>query len=283
VVGPVTALVTFVLGAGIGLGVYLVGCGLLGRQVFGSVAPSRRPALTSRLIATSAVAATAGIAAYALTQWIVGGLLAALAAAAAPRLLAGGSDYQREIALVEAIAAWAEMLRDTMAAAAGLEQAIVATGPIAPPPIAGPVSELAVRLGFDSLPAALRRFADDVNHPTCDFVIAALVIAAEKEARDLGPLLGQLAGCARDEAKMRTRIWIDRAKTRTSVKVIAGCVVAFAAGLLVFSRSYLAPYDDVGGQLMLLVIGGLFVVALAGMDRMGRIAMPERFVSRRTL
>jgi Flp pilus assembly protein TadB len=195
-------------------------------------------------------------------------------------LTTGRSDYRREIARVEAIASWAEMVRDTMAAAAGLEQAIVATDHIAPAPIAPAVSRLAARLDFESLPVALRRFADDVDHPTADFVVAALVIAAEKEARELGPLLGQLAVCARDEAKMRTRIWIDQAKTRTSVNVIAGCVVLFASGLFVFSRKYLQPYDDVGGQLVLLVIGGVFAASFVGMDRMGRIVMPERFVSR---
>ena len=111
--------------------------------------------------------------------------------------------------------------------------------------------------------------------------VAALVIAAEKDARDLGPLLGQLATCARDEAKMRTRIWIDRAKTRTSVKVIAGCVLLFAGGLLVFSRAYLEPYDTAVGQVVLLVIGAAFAVSLIAMDRMARIEVPERFVARR--
>jgi O-antigen/teichoic acid export membrane protein len=81
---------------------------------------------------------------------------------------------------------------------------------------------------------------------------------------------------------MRTRVWIDRAKTRTSVKVIAGCVVAFAVGLLAFSRPYLEPYDSASGQLVLLLIAALFVGSLVGMDRMGHIAMPERFVSRRS-
>ena len=80
---------------------------------------------------------------------------------------------------------------------------------------------------------------------------------------------------------MRTRVWIDRAKTRTSVKVIAGCVLLFAAGLLVFSRPYLEPYDTAGGQLVLVVIGAVFAVSLVGMDRMARIEVPERFVARR--
>jgi Flp pilus assembly protein TadB len=169
-----------------------------------------------------------------------------------------------------------------MAAAAGLEQAIGATGPIAPKPIATEVSRLAARLEFESLPDSLRRFADDVNHPTCDFVVAGLVIAAEKEAREIGPLLSQLAETARDEAKMRTRVWIDRARTRVSVRVIAACVVLFAAGLLVLNRSYLDPYDDAKGQLVLLLIGAIFAGSFVAMDRMARIELPERFIARRS-
>ena len=47
---------------------------------------------------------------------------------------------------IEAVAGWSEMLRDTMAGAAGLEQAIVATATVAPLPIRAEVATLAVRL-----------------------------------------------------------------------------------------------------------------------------------------
>jgi hypothetical protein len=277
----VSALIAFTLGAGVGLGAFVLALGLLGRPVFDSAGRRRRAGLSPRAVGLVAAATAAGLAAYGLTGWLAAGLLVAIGLLAAPRLWSGRTDHRREIARVEAIATWAEMLRDTMAGAAALEQAIVATGPIAPDPIARPVARLAVRLEIEPLPASLRRFADEVDHPTCDFVVAALVIAAEKEARELGPLLGQLAVCARDEAKMRTRIWIERAKTRTSVKVIAGCVLAFAGGLLLFSRSYLEPYDSAAGQAVLLVIGALFAVSLAGMERMARIELPDRFVARR--
>jgi Flp pilus assembly protein TadB len=277
----VTALITFALGAGIGIGVFLTALGVVGRPVFRPVDRRRPTPLSPRALALVTGALGAGLAMYALTGWLAGALLVVTGTIAAPRFWAGRADHQREVARVEAIAAWAEMLRDTIAGAAALEQAIAATGPLAPAPIAEPVARLAMRLDIEPLPVALRRFADDVDHPTCDFVVAALVIAAEKEARDLGPLLGQLATCARDEAKMRTRIWIDRAKTRTSVKVIAGCVLLFAAGLLVFSRSYLEPYDTAVGQVVLLVIGAIFAASLVAMDRMARIELPERFVARR--
>jgi tight adherence protein B len=275
----VNALVALAFGAAIGLGVLLIICGAAGRRVV----PGRRrreERITRGWLAV-AVGLAGGFAVYGVTHWLVAGLLAGIAVGNAPRFLAGRRRHEQEIRRVEAIASWAEMLRDTIAGAAGLEQAIAATGPIAPAPIAGPVARLAARLDYEPLPVALRRFADEVDHPTADFVVAALVIAAEKEARVLGRLLGQLAVCARDEAKMRTRIWIDRAKTRTSVTVIAGCVLAFAGGLLTFSRTYLEPYDDAVGQVVLLVIGGLFFASLAGMDRMARVAVPERFVRRR--
>ena len=80
---------------------------------------------------------------------------------------------------------------------------------------------------------------------------------------------------------MRARVWAGRARTRTSVRVISGCVLLFALGLLVFDRSYLAPYDTATGQLALLVVGTVFAGSVAAMERMGRIQLPERFVRRR--
>jgi tight adherence protein B len=281
-VGGVNALVSFVLGGGAGLGLLLVAFGVAGKRIL----PERRPAGNGRrselLVVRVAVAAAAGLAVYGATGWVVGGLLAAMAAWVAPRLVTGRTAYKTEIEVVEAIASWAEMLRDTIAAAAGLEQAIAATGPIAPTPLAAPVARLAVSLEFEPLPVALRRFADEVDHPTCDFVVAALVTAAEKQAREIGPLLTQLAECARDEAKMRSRIWIDRARTRTSVNVIAACVVLFAGGLVAFSREYLKPYDTVTGQVVLVGIGAVFAGSFVVMDRMGRVDVPERFIARRS-
>ena len=75
-------------------------------------------------------------------------------------------------------------------------------------------ARLAGRLEFEPLPDALRRFADDVDHPTCDFVVAGLITAAEKEARDLTPLLAQLAACARDGARPATALRRRRENSR---------------------------------------------------------------------
>ncbi len=171
------------------------------------------------------------------------------------------------------------MLRDTLAGAAGLEQAIVASAPIAPAPIRAEVVRLAAALDRDRLAEALRRFADDVADPTCDLVVAALVLAAEHQAQHLGDLLGSLARAARDQAQMRLRIEASRARTRTSVKVIVGATVGLCLLIAVFDRSFLAPYGDAIGQLVLLVIGAIFAAAFVWLQKMTRPLLPERFLA----
>jgi tight adherence protein B len=276
----VSALVALVLGAGAGLGVFLVVAALRGRAVLPS-SSSRSGIDTTRLLRTVATAVGAAVLLYVVTGWLVGALAAAAAAVAAPHLVGGTRRHRDEVARVEAIAAWTEQLRDTIAAANGLEHAIAASGAVAPAPIAPEIGRLVARLDYESLTVALRELADELNHPTADFVAAGLVVASEKEARDLAPLLGQLAECARSEAQMRARVWAGRARTRTSVRVITASVALFAGGLLLFDRPYLEPYGSVGGQLVLLVIVGIFAASFVAMDRMGRIELPDRFLGRR--
>ena len=179
---------------------------------------------------------------------------------------------------IEAIAGWAEMLRDTMAGAAGLEQAIVATATVAPLPIRAEVVTLSVRLEGERLAPALRAFADEVADPTCDLVVAALILAAEHQAQRLGELLGSLAQAARDQATMRLRVEAGRARTRTSVRVIVGATGGLALGLAVLNRGYLAPYDSAVGQLVLLLVGGVFAAAFMWLAKMTRPASVERFL-----
>ena len=98
-------------------------------------------------------------------------------------------------------------------------------------PIRAEVATLALRLEGERLVPALRAFADEVADPTCDLVVAALVLAAEHQAHRLGELLGSLAQAARDQATMRLRVEAGRARARTSVKVIVGATGGLVFGL----------------------------------------------------
>jgi len=188
---------------------------------------------------------------------------------------------EREI--VEALAVWTEQLRDTIAGASGLEQAITVTSLTAPPLLRPDVERLAARLGFGPLPDAVRAFAEDVDHPLADFVAAVLITAAENQVREMGTLLGHLAQCCRDDVAMRTRVWVARARTRSAVRIISVVVVVFVLGLVVLDPSYMQPYASPAGALVAGLVGSLFFAAFESLRRLGRIENPARFIARREM
>jgi len=282
----VNALLAALFGAGAGLGLLILARALLGVS---ADAPTSRLASRvmrlreGRVLLRLAGCAAAGVLAAAFTGWLVAGVLAALGAYALPRFLGRDQAHARELARIEAVAVFTELLRDTLAAAAGLEQAILAVAPAAPPAIRAPATDLAARISSGTrLPAALQKFADQVADPTCDLVVGALVLASQNQARNLTDLLTELAQAARDQAALRLRTAAGRARTRTAVRAVVGVVLAMAIGLLLFSRDYLAPYSSALGQVVLLVVAGIFTGAFAWMARIARGPAPVRFLTRRT-
>ena len=269
-------------GAGVGFGVVLLAGGLRG------VEPAARPprvAVATRLEGMTlrlALGVGAGVMMALLTGWPVGALLVAGLGFAGPSLFHSASAQRAAVARSEAVAGWAEMLRDTMAGAAGIEQAITATAAVAPAPIREEVQALAIRLERERLAPALRAFAASVADPTCDLVVAALVLASEKQARRLGELLGTLAASARDQASMRLRVEAGRARTRTAVRVITFTTLGFALSLVVLNRGYLEAYDSAVGQLVLAVVGSCFGAGLYWLGSMARAGTPERFLAAET-
>ena len=269
------------LGALAGAGAFLLVMGVAGRQVFSGRRPRRSGSTVARFgTARVAGASLVGLIVVGVTGWFAGGLLTAAAALAAPRVLGGRVGREASIARTEAVASWTEMVRDSIAAASGLEEAIVATGPVAPPPIRAEVTQLVRRLEHANLPDALAAFGNDVAHPSADLVVAALTIAARMEASDLTGLLSRLADAIRGEARMRIRVEVGRTRVRTATKVIVGVVAATIAFLAVLNREYLAPYDSAGGQIVLLVVGGIFAAGGWLLVHMAELDLPERFSAR---
>ena len=218
---------------------------------------------------------------YLWTAWLLVSVVTGLVVSAVPALKSKQRLRRDERGLADAIATWTEQLRDTLAGAHGLEQAIVATSVHTPLAISSAVSRLSAQIQYGKLSDGLRRFADDVDHPISDFVSAALITATEYQARDLAQLLGHLAQCARDEGRMRTRIWVGRARTRSSVRIITFVVISFVCALVVFNREYLNVYSSFEGQIILSGIFILFGCSLIMLDQFSRIAAPQRFIRRR--
>jgi Flp pilus assembly protein TadB len=273
------------LGTLFGLGLVGIGYGMWRRPDSVTDPNSVRNRLRGRLpdnwtTRRVVVALGVGVAAGALTGWPVAAVLTSAGALTLPGLL--GPDRQAAVRTerMEALALWTEMMRDTLSAAAGLEQAVLATADIAPQALEGEMAQMAaaIRSGRP-LPAALREFAQQVDDPLADVVVAALVMAAEQQASQLGALLGELAESVREQVAMRQRIDAGRASVRTGVRVTVIVTLGMAIGLVVLNRPYLQPFDSPVGQLVLAVIGTLFAISFAWLTAISRIEEPIRLIN----
>jgi len=276
----ITLLVILLCGVVTGLGAFIIFLAIRGNQVKFRNKNSDLQVNSSRSI-NVLIAPAVGVLIFFITRWLLVAVVLSLVFVAVPALKSKQRLRRDERGLADAIATWTEQLRDTLAGAHGLEQAIVATSNHAPAAISSAVRRLSAQIQYGKLSDGLRRFADDVDHPIADFVSAALITATKYQARDLAQLLGHLAQCAREEGRMRTRIWVGRARTRSSVRIISSVVTGFVAMLVIFNRDYLSVYSSLEGQVMLSFIFIVFGVALIMLDQFSRISTPQRFIRRR--
>ena len=226
-----------------------------------------------------AAALVAGALVLLITGWIVAAIGAVLLVLGW-RSLGGAASERRAIARLEALATWTESLRDTIAGAVGLEQAIPASVRVAAPTLRGPLTALVDRLHTRvPMAAALRRFADDLDDPSADLIIAALIINARLRGPGLRDLLGALSGSVREELDMRRKINAERRSTRRSAQIVLAVSVGLAIGLAVFNKPYLKGYDSVSGQAVLAVIVGLYAIGFLWMRKLATFAPVERLLA----
>src|SRR5690606_14427512 len=112
--------VALLAGGGVGAGLWLIISGWRRRPeaharnsrsgVPGVAWPAVAPKLVAAVVAWPLVAVVTG--------WPAAGLLSAVAVVGLPSLLGRDRDHQTSLDRVEAVAAWTELLRDTLAAAA---------------------------------------------------------------------------------------------------------------------------------------------------------------------
>ena len=239
--------VCILCGAATGIGVFVVFLAIRDGKVKTKTKVADRQANLSRSI-NVIIAPIFSVVIFLITRWLLVAVVLGLVFIAVPALKSKQRLRRDERGLADAIATWTEQLRDTLAGAHGLEQAIVATSNHAPLAISVAVRRLSAQIQYGKLSDGLRRFADEVDHPIADFVSAALITATKYQARDIAQLLGHLAQCAREEGRMRTRIWVGRARTRSSVRIISFVVIGFVALLVIFNRDYLSVYSSLEGQ-----------------------------------
>lgn len=279
------ALAMAALGAIIGFGLLLAAEGVRGQEVLprrkarpGDPLAARSNGLLIRVVIGLVVGALVLI----LTRWPVAGATMVGLVIVLPAVFGGRSQQKLVIERTQAIASWTELIRDNLAGAAGLEQALLATAPLAPRAIAAEVGRLEARLERQvPLVDALAAFGDDLAHPSADLVVVAIAKASKMEVRELNPLLSRLAESIRDDVRMRLRVEVSRTRIRQSSRIVIGFTLGVIVLLFIFARSLLVAFNSPVGQLWLCLVVAVFAAAGLLIQRYSRLASPTRFALRR--
>ncbi len=232
--------------------------------------PSDTTGSSHRLLRQMGLPVAAGVVAVVVTGWPVTGPIAAAVGWGLPRVLRE-TRTAASVESLEAIATWTEMLHGTLAASAGLGQALVVTADLSPAPLRPALQRLAGQIRVGVAPrAALLEFADSLDDPCADRVVCSLLLAFSARAQRLGDLLGALAESTRQEVALQLRVETSRASVRSGVRTVVLFSLGFVALLAVFAHSYLVPFATPAGQVVLLAVAGLYATAIVLMVSMSK-------------
>jgi Flp pilus assembly protein TadB len=236
-----------------------------------------RAGLTESLRRKILIGVVVGLAMLAVTRWPVAALAAGFGAAFLPSLMSTRGGRQRT-AKLEGLEQWTRRVSDMLTASRGLEDALEVSARTAPPAIAPQVTALARRLSARSgTQEALRTFADEIDDPAGDRIVAALLIATSQRGGGVQGVLATLAELLARDVAARREIEASRAEHRTTLRWIIVFVCGFTL-FAIFNRSYSAPYGTFTGEVVLALVAILYAVGLAWLNKLGQIPAPGRFL-----
>ena len=235
-------------------------------------APGRSRVSGLRVRRLHLIAAAAGIATLAITGWPVAAVGVALGVWFVPSVLGGKKAAERDITRTEAIGQWtrrlAELLRS--GAAGSLDAALRRSLPACPTAIASEVAALVSRMGPQGIETALRTFCAEVDNRAAEKVAGALILRSRHGGAGLAEVLSGLADDLDDRVRMVREIEAERAKPRADTRTIVIATALLVIGEILFARRFLTPYSTVPGELAMVVVVGIFAVALRWLRRMSQ-------------
>ena len=179
----------------------------------------------------------------------------------------------------EAIALWAEMLRDAIGTSRGVEGVLVATAASGPLPIRPELETMARRIQHEPLGVVLDGLAEDLAHPLGDLVVTALRLTAKAGGGQVRDVLDSVAVAAYAEAESHRRIEVAREGPRSAMKYTAIVVAGFITLVTLLARRYLRPYDTVTGQVVLMLVALYWALGFWWMTKMSRPNPTTRLTS----
>ncbi|MGW1364906.1 type II secretion system F family protein [Streptomyces chartreusis] len=215
-----------------------------------------------------ALAAVAAVIAWAITLRPIQGLVAGAAVLGLPWIWNPAGNAQRQIVRLEALAEWLQQLAGMHQSSATLVAAIDASSTRAPEAIRPQVRTLAARLRMGVDPAhAYRQFADQLADGAVDNVVLLFLTHTQSHGKGLSRALQGMSDLTAAEASALRVIDAERNKVRSSTRWVSLISLALAV-YIVTNPSWGAVYRTATGQLVLIVLAGVFAGALWWLRRM---------------
>lgn len=208
-----------------------------------------------------------GILGWVITGWIILLIAVPLAVLSLPVLFSSGQG-QEAISRVEALESWTRSLAGLSNGSLGLERTLVASLSSAPDVLRPQLSSLAARISARwPTQAALKAFADDLDEPTADLVVAHLTLAASMRGDGLRNALNDIAAIIGEEVRMRRQIEADRAKPRSNARIIT-IITIIALFMLPFTGTFTEVYTTPLGQILFAMWLGVYALLLIWIRRL---------------
>jgi tight adherence protein B len=208
-----------------------------------------------------------------LTGWLILIVILPLLTLGVPYLLI--PPKPRDIELLEALDRWVRSLAATLATGKSITDAMRISRRTAPPLLADEINLLVTRLNNRwETRDALMRFADAIDSPDADGVVAALLLASSRGANGASVTLQALADSIQAQLKGRRAVEVERSKPYVVVRQVT--VISLSTLVLVFilSPDFFAPYRTPLGQTLLSVLLIIYVASLLLMRR--KAQQPDR-------
>ena len=221
-----------------------------------------------------------GVVVVLVSHWWAAGVLSFAACVLIPMMRAERAAQVRDRERISALASWVEAVRDLLAAASGIEEAIVRSADALPPGslIAEQIWRLRAVTETLGLREGLRRLGEDLADPIADYVTAALLVASERPSGAVHAQLSEAATNARESVSVREQVEASRSRMWTTSATIGLISLVMVAFIVATQSTYAAWYSTASGQLILLVCGGVELIGMVWMARMSRPAAGHRVV-----
>ncbi len=209
---------------------------------------------------------TAGVVTGISTGWLAALVLIPAVLLGVPYLLSEPANP--EVDKLAALDRWLRFLGPSIATGKSIRDAIITTRSQVPKALTRPVARVVARLDLGwTTSDALIAMADELKSADADGVLAALAIASSRGGVGARPMLAALAENTQMRLRALREIASERAKPRAVVRQVVVITLAILAGVWLLSPGYFAPYTTPIGQLLALLLVGLYVGALLMLRR----------------